>query len=517
MIKSIKTFRICDFHSTRVIIFCSKALSLGHIFIKALNRQLNRDFQTLPAVKIVQFGGGNFLRAFVDWMVEEMNHCCAYEGGVAIVKPTPGEYDDLIAQGGLYHVITRGIEQGQVLDARQRINCIVDVVSPYRDFDQFVQLATLDTLELVVSNTTESGIVLDPSDSVDDKPPSSFPAKLCLFLKARYDHFAGDPEAGLVILPCELVENNAMILRDLVVEIAKKWRLAGEFIEWLKVRCIWCNTLVDRIVPGRPEEHIQKAIEIELEQEDNLMVVAEPYHLWAIEGPTGIASLLPFDRAGINIALTDDLSQFRTQKVRLLNGGHTAMVPIGMLMGIEEVRQFVEDPVCSKYLDHILYKEIIPSIEGIDPYQLRQYAGSVLDRFRNPFVKHRLSSIALNSISKFMVRIFPSMTQYFERHGVVPPGLTLALAALIRFYRGTWQNSTLPIQDSDSVVRTFRNHWQKCGDDFEHVCQKILSDVGLWGQSLDQIDGLKHMVAYYLQKIEDGNLSQELKNIASIS
>jgi len=481
--------------------------------MEILNRSNVNGLQDLD-IKVLQFGGGNFLRAFVDWMVNRMNARCAYNGGVAIIKPTSGgNYDALIEQGGLYHVISSGYAKGAIVDEMELISCVTKVVQPYTHFEDYLSLAALPELRVIVSNTTESGIVFDENDQANDKPANSFPGKLLQFLKARYDHFQGAEDKGFIVLPCELIEGNGEVLENILLRLAQQWYDDAGFTRWISAANQFCNTLVDRIVPGAPESG--KVVEYEKRSgfTDKMMVTAEPYHIWVIEGPESLETELPLARAGINAIVTDDLSKYRLQKVRLLNGAHTSMVPIGILLGIPTVGDFIRDPHLSTFLDKLLREEVIPSIKELDATVLEAYADDVLDRFRNPFVEHKLRSIALNSISKFTVRVLPSIEGYITTNGKVPERLALAMAALIRFYEGSWMGESLPVQDSDDNLKMMSTHWGQTSDR-NALAMSILSDERIWGKDLSAIDGLVSSVSDALGKIMDGGLAQEIRRLS---
>ncbi len=467
-------------------------------------------------LKVLQFGGGNFLRAFTCWMVNRMNERCGYQGGVAIVKPTrAGNYDLLKAQEGLFHLVTKGYQKGQIIEEIDLITCVDKIVQPYEEFDDFIALASEPDLRIIVSNTTESGIVYDKEDP-GSQPPENFPGKLCVFLKSRFDHFDAAPDKGCIILPCELIDANGSKLQEITVLKAREWNYGEAFIRWLQVSNYFCNTLVDRIVTGLPAPEKLKEYQEMIGFEDHQLVVGEPYHLWAIEGPDFLEKEFPLRQAGINAVITKDLSTYRLQKVRLLNGSHTAMVAVGLLSGIQTVGQFINDRVLLTFLQWLMREEIIPSIAGIEKFQLEAYANDVLDRFRNPFVEHKLSSIALNSISKFKVRILPSIWGYYHHAGHLPAGLVLSFAAMIRFYEGNWQDQKLPVNDGEIVMEILKSHWvnKRSGHlDWLNFSEVILSDIDLWGSDLTELQGLTQSLAVALQQIDEDRLMDQLESI----
>lgn len=468
-------------------------------------------------LKILQFGGGNFLRAFVDWMVQRMNDICDYQGGIILVKPTEGgNYDELIGQDGLYHVVTSGFVKGQVIEHIELISCIDRIIHPYEQFVDFLDTAKREELHVIVSNTTESGIVYQ-KENKSASPPDSFPGKLCRWLKERFDHFEGDPSCGCIILPCELIEANGDTLKNIIIRIARDWDYGDGFVKWLEEHNIFCNTLVDRIVPGKPNDEKLKQYQEELDFEDQQMVVGEPYHLFVIEGPTRIEEEFPLQKAGIQAIYTDDLSKYRLQKVRLLNGAHTSMVPIGLLTGMTSVGEFINDPVLGAFLEKTMRQEIILSIKDVDKEQLENYTNDILDRFRNPFVQHKLKSIALNSLSKFVVRVLPSIESYLELHEKLPERLVVAFAALIRFYQGEWREKELPVQDDQDLIEIIQNRWKEYLDGNSTLVQlseNLLSDKRLWGRNLNEIPKLRIHLAGALQIIERGDLEDEIRRLS---
>jgi tagaturonate reductase len=448
-------------------------------------------------------------------MVNRMNKTCNYQGGVVIVKPTRhGNYDELIAQEGLYHLVTSGFAKGQIIDEIELITCVDEIIQPYEQPDRFIETAKETDLRVIVSNTTESGIVYEAGQNPLSMP-DNFPAKLCLWLKSRYDYFDGARDKGCIVLPCELIEKNGEILQKIVLQYAHEWQYGEAFIDWLQSANVFANTLVDRIVPGLPKDDQLNQYQEKTGYEDVQMVVAEPYHLLVIEGPDFIENEFPLKRAGINAVITPDLATYRLQKVRLLNGGHTSLVPIGILLGIETVGQFVEDPVLLSFLDKLMRLEIIPSVREVENDQLQAYTGDVLDRFKNPFVRHKLSSIALNSISKFVVRILPSIENHLRNTGELPERIILSFAALIRFYQGAWNGEKLPVQDSAEVIKIIQKWWHQESTgkiDLLEMSEHILGEHKLWGRNLNDIPDLKKKVSVALEIIENGTLKEKINS-----
>lgn len=480
---------------------------------KLSNRALGNRAMNPP--RILQFGGGNFLRAFTDWMVELMNQQGLFDGSIIVVKPTAGgDYQALRDQDGLFHVAIRGFGQGEEIQQNVLVQSIGRIVHPYNEYESYLELAGLKTLRFIVSNTTESGITLDEADSFSGVCPPSFPAKLTAFLYRRFIHFDGDKSMGMVVLPCELIESNGDKLKELILELAAQWDLEDTFVSWIHEACTFCNTLVDRIVPGYPNDPATYMEEIGYQ--DDLLVTAEPYHLWAIEGPASLDDELPLRQLGLNVHFTDDLSRYRTLKVRILNGSHTSMVPVGLLAGIDTVGSFMENEDYSRFLLSLLSEEIGQTLP-YDQDAITNYTGEILDRFRNPFVQHRLSSIALNSIDKFKTRVLPSLVAYYQKFDALPSRMVLAFAALIRLYEGGfWQGEQIPLKDDEMTLRFFRDLWSQYRMDLlglEEIIERILAKVDFWNQDLNKIAGLKGEMASNIRSIEQGQLSTLVNNL----
>ena len=406
--------------------------------------------------RIIQFGEGGFLRGFVDWMLQKINEKSDFDGSVVVVQPIEnGMCDMLSAQNCVYTQIIRGVEGVDTT--------VVDVISrcvkPYEDFDAYLALAEQPEMRFIVSNTTESGIVFSPEDKMTDQPPKSFPAKLTLLLKKRYD--LGLP--GFIFLPCELIDRNGDNLRKCVLQYADLWELGDGFKKWILEENIFTNTLVDRINTGYP-----KGEDLALGYEDNMVNTSEFFHLWVIETDYDLDREIPFSKTDLNVIITPDkLEMYRTRKVRILNGAHTSLVPYALLSGLETVKDCLDDPTMSEHLKKCVFDEIIPTLD-LPREELLSYANSVVERFCNPYIKHYLSAIALNSVSKFKVRVLPSILEYIRRFDKMPETLLFAFAKLIEFYKTDMTN------DDKVVVEFMRNH----------NTAEILANESLWGQDL---------------------------------
>ena len=379
-------------------------------------------------VKILQFGEGNFLRAFVDSMVCHANAAGVFAGGACVCNlRRSGSVEKIKNAGGVYNLISRGMQNGAAVSEITKIDSIIDAVNPYSEFEKFVSFAESETLRFIVSNSTEAGIRFSAADSLSDTPPETFPAKLALLLYKRWRHFGGDTAKGLIILPCELLERNGDALKECVLKYAELWKLEAEFTAWLCAACVFCNTLVDRIVSGHPSDDEKDPAVRALN--DPISVVAEPYLLWAIQ-PKSVAAELPLDKCGLNVIFCDDIAPYRSRKVTLLNAPHTAMTAVGLLSGMQTVREAVEDPLVGKFVRGLMFEELVPTL-ALPQAESEAFAADVIDRFRNPFLEHKLKSIALNFVSKCNVRLVPPAEKYFEKFGKVPRRLAFAFAANI--------------------------------------------------------------------------------------
>ena len=448
---------------------------------------------SLP-IRVLQFGEGNFLRGFIDWMLQVMNDQGLFNGKAAVIVPLPGKKDEpWNSRNCAYTLIKRGVTDGNVIDEHTTITSIDRVLGAYEDFDAFMDLALLPDLKLIVSNTTEAGIAYVPSDQPDMCPPTSYPAKLALFLHKRFA--AGLP--GLIIMPCELIENNAGTLRQILLKIAEDWGYEPGFRTWLLGSCSFVSTLVDRIVTGFPRDpELRAQLSKMIGDDDPLMDIIEPYHLLVLEPvaedkAAAIECLkkeLPFTDAGLNVVWTEDLTPYRTRKVRILNGAHTSTSLAALLAGLTTVEDFMKDPDFSAFLAKELREEILPTID-LPAEELASYTDAVLERFLNPYLNHQLKSIALNSVSKWKSRLLPTLK---DRTPEKAPCICFSLAALLAYYaKGLGQ-------DSDEVLEVFRSTDQT---DILQFTRRILSRADFWGEDLTQIPKLYMIVSRYLSTI----------------
>ncbi len=389
--------------------------------------------------RVIQFGEGGFLRGFVDWMLQKLNDNTDFNGSVVVVQPIEkGMCDMLEEQNCIYTHLMRGLDNGKPTVDKQIVDVISRTVKPYEDFSAYLALAKNPDFRFIFSNTTEAGISYVAEDKPTDTPPSSYPAKLTVLL---YERFKAGLN-GFLIIPCELIEKNGETLREIILQYASDWNLGDSFAKWIKEENHFFNTLVDRIVTGYPRDE-----KTDLEYEDNMLDTSELFHLWVIEGDTKYKSELPFDQIGLNVIWTEnELAKYRTRKVRILNGAHTSLVPYAMLKGFETVKECVDNKELNKYLRACIFDEIIPTLD-LPEAELKDYAENVLERFANPFIVHKLSSIALNSVSKFKVRVLPSILEYIKRYNKVPQHLMIAFGALIRFYKTDMANDNADIME----------------------------------------------------------------------
>lgn len=409
--------------------------------------------------RVIQFGEGGFLRGFVDWMLQKVNDNSDFDGSVVVVQPIEqGMCDMLSAQNCVYTHVCRGVEGVDTT--------VVDVISrcvkPYEDFAAYLALAEQPEMRFVVSNTTESGIVFSSDDKITDAPPKSFPAKVTLLLKKRYELGLG----GFIFLPCELINRNGDNLKKCILQYADLWNLGDDFKAWVEKDNVFTNTLVDRINTGYP-----RGEDLGLGYEDNMANTSEFFHLWVIETDFDLDSEMPFSKTDLNVIITPDkLEMYRTRKVRILNGAHTSLVPYAMLSGLDTVKSCLDDETMSTHLKKCVFDEIIPTLD-LPRDELLSYANSVVERFSNPYIKHYLSAIALNSVSKFKVRVLPSILEYINRYGKMPETLLFAFAKLIDFYKTDMTN------DDADVVEFMKNN----------DVAAILANESLWGQDMSHL------------------------------
>ncbi len=458
-------------------------------------------------VKVLQFGEGNFLRAFVDYFIDIANEKTDFNGSVVLVKPiTFGSLDMFHEQDCRYTVMLRGLVDGEAVEKSRLITSVSDAVDAYAEYEKYAAYAKCDTLRFIVSNTTEAGIVLKEDDDFNACPPVSFPAKLCKFLYERAVHFDYAQDKGLVMLPVELIDDNGIMLKKCVKALAKIWNLGEKFENWLDTACVFTSTLVDRIVTGYPRDEVQ-AIWEKLGYEDRILVTAEPFGLWVIESDRDISAELPLPACGLPVIYTDNQKPYKQRKVRILNGAHTSFVPAAFQCGHDIVLTAMNDDLILNFMQKTLYDEVIPTL-ALPKEDLFAFAEAVTGRFKNPFIKHALLSICLNSVSKWRARCMPSLLGYVEKTGELPARLTFSLASLMSLYRngvlvdGKLQckrgEETYTLQDDAAVLEFFANTTDMC------PCQQVkefLSNEDFFGPELCKVPGLIESVTESLNAI----------------
>lgn len=438
--------------------------------------------------RIIQFGEGGFLRSFVDIFIHKMNEQGLFDGKAVVVQPiAKGLISVINEQKGVYHQFLRGIENGEVVNECIKVESILRGVDPYTDYAGFLSLAHNPDMRFIISNTTEAGIEYLGTESLNDAPPKSFPAKLTALLYERFN--AKLP--GFIIFSCELIDNNGKELQNYVNKYAELWNLSDEFKAWVNNENFFCNTLVDRISTGYPKDEVLELTEF-LGEEDKLMNTAEIFHLWVIEGD--FEDEFPLKKAGINVIWTDDVKPYKKRKVRILNGAHTSMVLAARLYGLSTVKECLDDETVGAFLRKAMFEEIIPTLGNKEDDI--QFGKDVLERFANPYVKHQLLSIALNSVSKFKARVLPTILEYKDINGSLPRCLTFSLAALIAFYR------TAEANDNEDIMAFMK----------EASVADILKKEQYWGCDLSF---MKSEVERYYSIIENEGMKAAYKDVLS--
>jgi altronate hydrolase len=453
--------------------------------------------------RIIQFGEGNFLRAFADWMIQLMNDRIHFNSSAVVVQPIEkGWAERLNSQDCLYHVNLQGMEKGEKVNSLTRIESVSRALNPYTQFDEYMRLAELPQMRFVISNTTEAGIVFDPACRLSDRPASSFPGKLTQLLYRRYQTFGGDRSKGLIIFPCELIAQNGLRLKETILQYAERWKLEAGFAEWFGQACGVYATLVDRIVPGFPYKEID-AIREKTGFDDRLAVLAEPFHLWVIEAPQAVAREFPADKAGLNVVFVSDEKPYRRRKVTLLNGTHTLLAPVAYLAGIDFVRDACQHEATGRYVRSVLFGELMETVENLSQEELTAFAGQTLERFDNPFIDHAVVSIMLNSFAKFEARNLPALKTCLRQKGQLPKGIVCGLAALLTCYNGQTRDCGATFQPGDSpqILNLLRNLWATGSVD--RVARGVLADVSVWNEDLNQLPGLTAMLTDCLAAIRE--------------
>lgn len=473
--------------------------------------------------RIIQFGEGNFLRCFVDWIIYHMNQRTDFNSSVVVVQPIErGMVDWLNGQDCLYHVNLQGRLAGKAVNSLERIDCISRALNPYSQNNAFMALADQPEIRFVISNTTEAGIAFDDTCKFTDAPASSYPGKLTQLLYRRFKTFKGDRTKGLIIMPCELIFLNGHKLKECIYQYIELWKDDfgkdyEKFKDWFTRYCYVCATLVDRIVPGFPRKEIAD-IQKKVCYADNLVVQGEAFHLWVIEKPENmsIAALrkeFPAERAGLHVLIAPSEKPYHERKVTLLNGPHTVLSPVAYLSGINIVRDACNHSIVGKYIHKVQFEELMQTL-NLPMDELKKFATDVLERFNNPYVDHQVTSIMLNSFPKYETRDLPGVKTYLERKGELPRGLVFGLAAIITYYKGGTRADGAPIEPNDApeIVEHLKNLWAT--GDTRKVAEGVLAADFIWHENLNNtVPGLTDMVAGYLQLIQDKGMLEAVKTI----
>ena len=488
--------------------------------MKALNKRTAP--KSCAPERIIQFGEGNFLRCFVDWIIWNMDRRTDFNASVVVVQPIEkGMVDWLNGQDCLYHVNLQGKLNGEVVNSLDRIDVISRALNPYSQNQAFMALADQPEIRFVISNTTEAGIAFDPACKFDDKPASSYPGKLTQLLFRRYKTFGGDPTKGLILMPCELIFLNGHHLKECIYQYIELWKDDfgcdyDGFKAWFTDYCYVCATLVDRIVPGFPRKEI-KQIQEKVCYEDNLVVQGEAFHLWVIEKPENMSiealkAEFPAEKAGLHVLIAESEKPYHERKVTLLNGPHTVLSPVAYLSGVNIVRDACQHPVIGKYIHKVMYDELMQTL-NLPMDELQQFVGDVLERFVNPFVDHQVTSIMLNSFPKYETRDLPGLKTYLQRKGELPKGLVLGLAAIITYYKGGVREDGAEIvpNDAPEIMQMLKDLWAT--GDLRKIAEGVLAAESIWHEDLNAIPGLTDMVADFLAQIQSQGMLKTVEGI----
>ncbi|MCI1246518.1 MAG: tagaturonate reductase [Prevotella sp.] len=488
--------------------------------LKSLNKH-TAPKSVMPE-RIIQFGEGNFLRGFVDWIVWNMDQKTDFNSSVVIVEPLPsGMIDMLNGQDCLYHVNLQGREDGQPVNTITRVDCVSRAINPYTQNPAFLALGELPDMRFIVSNTTEAGIAFDDSCKLADTPAASYPGKLVQLLFHRYQFFDGDPTKGMIIMPCELIFLNGHHLKDCIYKYIELWKAdMGKdyegFKKWFTDHCYVCATLVDRITPGFPRKTINE-IQQRISYRDHMVVQAESFHLWVIERPENMTvealkAEFPAEKAGLHVLITDDEKPYHARKVTLLNGPHTVLSPVAFLSGLNIVRAACQHPVIGKFIHKVQFDELMQTLD-LPMDELKKFASDVLERFDNPYVDHQVTSIMLNSFPKYNTRDLPGVKIYLKRKGELPQGLVFGLAAIITYYKGGKRADGTPIQPKDDpkIMQHLKDLWAT--GDTQKIAEGVLAFDYVWGEDLNAIPGLTALVKKDLDLIQKKGMLEAVKTI----
>ncbi|MFX3636774.1 MAG: tagaturonate reductase [Candidatus Pristimantibacillus sp.] len=490
---------------------------LNQSLLKGADRELYDASQASP-ITVLQIGEGNFLRGFIDWMLQECRKQGLYNGSVAVTQPRPtgkAKIDALAGQDGLYTLVIRGLENGQQVERKEVMSVFQKAFDPYSEWSTLIALSESKDLQFVVSNTTEAGLTYRPEALVEGQPIQSFPGKLTYLLYRRYLAFNGDPQRGLICLPCELLERNGDELKACILRYSDDWELPEAFKQWVSHHNRFLNSLVDRIVTGHPDAEQAEQWFKEWGYTDAMVNTAEPYHFWAIEGEQELDEKLPLQQAGLNVHWVKDLKPFQLRKVRILNGAHTLMTPLALVHGLDQVREVMEHPKFGSFIRSAVEEEIIPALT-LPADELKAYAADVYERFLNPFIRHRLADIAMNSISKFKVRLLPSLLHYAENGKPLPERIVTGVAGLLRYYKVKksdtgyvgidLKGTVYTVRDDEGALEAFETAWSKSEssgkESLTDTASRLLALNEVWGMDLSEVAGLAEAIAKHLTEWE---------------
>jgi tagaturonate reductase len=461
--------------------------------------------------RIIQFGEVGFLHAFVDWIVFNMNEKTDFNSSVVVVQPIEhGLIDTLNAQDGLYHLNLQGLDDGKPVDSIQLIDVISRGLNPYKHFDDYLKLAENPDMRFIVSNTTEAGIAFDKNCKLTDAPAKSYPGKLTQLLYHRYKTFNGAADKGFIIFPCELIFHNGKMLKKCIHEYIELWELGADFLNWFDNACGVYSTLVDRIVPGYPKDTIDQIL-AKIQVEDKMVVKGEIFHLWVIEAPETVAKEFPADKAGLNVLFVPSEKPYHDRKVTMLNGPHTVMAPVGYLSGLNTVSEILGHDVLGPFVNKVMFSELMETLD-LPKAELEKFGNAVLDRFRNPFVNHYVTSIMLNSFPKFKTRDLPGLKTYLERKGELPKGIVLGLAAMCTYYKGGLRGKDeISLNDEQQIIDLLAKLWSS--ENTQTVAEGVLGAEFIWGENLNLLPGLTQALKENLDSIRDNGMLATVKSI----
>ena len=469
--------------------------------------------------RVLQFGEGNFLRAFVDYFIDVLNEKAGFNSKVVLCQPIGGGLADMInEQDGLYTLFLRGFQDGKEVNQKRVISCVSRCLNPYKDFEALLACAENPDLRFITCNTTEAGIAYDPSCQFTDAPANSYPGKLTQFMYRRFQNFGSEKGKGFIILSCELIDDNGKELEKCVLKYAEQWNLGEDFIQWIKEENTFCSTLVDRIVTGYPRNEATAICE-ELGYEDNLIDTGEIFGFWVIEGPQSIKDEFPVDKTDLPILITDNHKPYKQRKVRILNGAHTSFVLGAYLAGQDIVRDCMHDDVICGFMNKTIYDEIIPTLD-LPKEELEEFAAAVTERFKNPFIDHALLSISLNSTSKWKARVMPSLKEYINRKGTLPACITASFAFYIAFYNGhtltedgltaSRSGNDYTVKDDKAILEFYAAHKDDSVEDLVHA---VCTETEFWGEDLTELEGFEAAVCQYLTQIREKGAYEVMKSL----